>query len=121
MTAVPERPGPENQPAANDRFKKSFESHLWGSIILSTLSHLAVFGLWPDMVAEDISPIAPALKSIELPPKETELQESSGHERLDNAALAVADEYRFAPAMNRDRNVPVWIALPITFQVREQM
>ena len=44
--------------------------------------------------------------------------ESSGHQALDDAALAVADVYRFSPALNRDKRVPVWVSFGITFQVR---
>jgi protein TonB len=44
--------------------------------------------------------------------------ESSGHQALDDAALAVADVYRFSAALNRDKKVPVWVQFPITFQVR---
>ncbi len=46
------------------------------------------------------------------------VSESSGHVALDEAALEVADVFRFTPALNRDRIVQVWIQLPITFQVR---
>ena len=46
------------------------------------------------------------------------LNRSSGQEALDQAALNVASIYRFSPAMNRDERVPVWVSLPITFQVR---
>lgn len=46
------------------------------------------------------------------------VQESSGHAALDEAALAVAELYRFSPALNRDRSVAVWVAFPITFRVR---
>jgi protein TonB len=46
------------------------------------------------------------------------IQESSGHRQLDEAALAVASLYRFSPALNRDRKVPVWVLLPIEFHVR---
>ena len=44
------------------------------------------------------------------------IDQTSGHEALDQAALAVASVYRFAPAMNRDQPVPVWVSFPITFQ-----
>ncbi|HEY8468492.1 MAG TPA: TonB family protein [Longimicrobiales bacterium] len=47
-----------------------------------------------------------------------QVKESSGHTALDDAALKVADIMRFSPALNRDRKVPVWVALPITFTVR---
>ncbi len=46
------------------------------------------------------------------------LNESSGHKELDDAALRVAAAIRFTPAMNREKVVPVWIALPITFTTR---
>ena len=46
------------------------------------------------------------------------IHESSGHQALDDAALAVADVYRFSAALNRDKKVPVWVQFPITFQVR---
>ncbi len=45
------------------------------------------------------------------------VSESSGHNPLDEAALNVADIFRFTPALNRDERVPVWIQLPLTFQV----
>jgi TonB family protein len=48
----------------------------------------------------------------------TRLDQSSGHEALDAAALAVAARMRFSPALNRDEPVPVWVAFPITYQVR---
>ncbi|MEX2467171.1 MAG: M56 family metallopeptidase [Gemmatimonadota bacterium] len=47
---------------------------------------------------------------------EVRLDQSSGHEALDEAALAVAAVYRFAPALNREEPVPVWVSFPITFQ-----
>ena len=46
------------------------------------------------------------------------IHETSGFDQLDAAALAVADVYRFSPALNRDKVVPVWVSLPIEFQVR---
>ncbi len=46
------------------------------------------------------------------------IDQSSGHQALDDAALAVASVYRFSPALNRDKRVPVWVSFPITFQVR---
>jgi protein TonB len=50
--------------------------------------------------------------------QDTRIQESSGHAQLDEAALRVADIMEFTPALNRDKKVPVWVAFPITFQVR---
>jgi len=46
------------------------------------------------------------------------LDESSGNQALDDAAMNVAGAYRFAPARNGDTPVPVWVSFPITFQVR---
>lgn len=46
------------------------------------------------------------------------IDESSGYEALDEAALSVARAYRFSPALNRDRRVSVWVSFPITFQLR---
>jgi len=50
--------------------------------------------------------------------QDTRIDQSSGHQALDEAALKVADIYRFSPALNRDKKVPVWVSFPITFQVR---
>jgi len=46
------------------------------------------------------------------------IQQSSGHQHLDEAALAVAGLYRFSPALNRDKKVPVWVLFPIEFRAR---
>jgi protein TonB len=45
------------------------------------------------------------------------VDKSSGHQDLDDAALKVAAVMRFSPALNRDKKVPVWVSLPITFEV----
>lgn len=50
--------------------------------------------------------------------QDTRIDQSSGHAQLDEAALKVADMMRFTAALNRDKKVPVWVAFPITFQVR---
>jgi protein TonB len=46
------------------------------------------------------------------------IDQSSGHQALDDAALKISAIYRFSPALNRDKKVPVWVSFPITFQVR---
>lgn len=47
------------------------------------------------------------------------VQNSSGYPQLDAAAERVMRETaEFSPALNRDQRVPVWIALPVTFQVQ---
>ena len=48
----------------------------------------------------------------------TQVNESSGHKALDDAAIQVANIIQFTPALNRDKRVPVWISLPITFTTR---
>jgi protein TonB len=50
--------------------------------------------------------------------QKTQLNESSGHQALDDAALEVAKKIQFTAAENRGKAVPVWISLPITFSVR---
>lgn len=50
--------------------------------------------------------------------QDTRIEQSSGHAQIDDAALRVAAEMEFSPALNRDQPVPVWVAFPITFQVR---
>lgn len=47
-----------------------------------------------------------------------EIDGSSGYPALDEAALSVAEVYRFSPALNRDQRVPVWVSFPIIFRVR---
>jgi TonB family protein len=46
----------------------------------------------------------------------TILNESSGNEALDEAALSVARVFRFSPALNRDERVAVWVSIPVAFQ-----
>lgn len=48
----------------------------------------------------------------------TQVHTSSGHERLDNAALRVAHLYEFAPALRRDKAIAVWVSLDVTFRPR---
>lgn len=50
--------------------------------------------------------------------EELRIQESSGSEALDEAAIRVAATIRFTSALNRETPVPVWVAFPITFQAR---
>ena len=50
----------------------------------------------------------------------TQIHTSSGYKALDDAALKVSHLYEFSPAINRDRPVPVWVSLDITFRTRQQ-
>ena len=47
--------------------------------------------------------------------RDTRIDQSSGHEALDLAAIRVARVMRFSPAMNGEVPVPVWVSIPITF------
>ncbi|MFV2006741.1 MAG: TonB family protein [Longimicrobiales bacterium] len=210
----------------NDRFKRSFGSWFWGSMIAATVIHFAVFQFWPTLTAEDVSFSSDELETIELPPeikippppkriarpavpvvatadieeditiapttfednpvedlppppserendissapvftpmtvrpeiknrgeviramereypailrdagiggrvavwffidedgtvRDTRISQTSGHAGLDDAAIKVADVYRFTPALNRDKKVQVWVQFTITFEVR---
>jgi protein TonB len=50
--------------------------------------------------------------------QDRQIDQTSGHQALDDAAMAVSEIYQFSPALNRDKKVPVWVSFPITFQVR---
>jgi TonB family protein len=50
--------------------------------------------------------------------EEVQLAQSSGYEPLDEAGLRVATRIRLSPALNRDVTVPVWVQLPLEFEVR---
>ena len=211
----------------NDRFKRSFGSWFWGSMITATVFHFMLFQFFPTRTAADVSFTAEELEMIELPPEieippppeaisrpatpvmaltdideditiapptfadnpvddlpppptndgavdlssnpvftpmtvspeilnrsevqaalireyptilrdsgiggqvvvwffistqglvlDRRVSQSSGQLPLDEAALRVADVFRFSPALNREDIVEVWIQLPITFQVQ---
>ena len=53
-------------------------------------------------------------------PESATVATGSGYARLDAAALQLADQMRFRPAMNRDIRVPVTVSIPIEFRVRRQ-
>lgn len=44
------------------------------------------------------------------------LRETSGHRSLDEAGLSLAHLFKFSPAMNLDKPVPVWIYMPVKFE-----
>lgn len=222
----PETMAATNFETANDRFKESFSSWFWGSIIAATVVHFMVFQFWPTLTAADGGFTSDELETIELPPEieippppeqiarpatpvvatadideditiapttfdenpvedlppppsdgvtdisanpvmtpmtvrpeirnraevvkamereyprilrdagiggevvvwffisetgqvlDQRVASSSGHIQLDEAALKVAQVYRFTPALNRDQTVKVWVRFGITFQVR---
>ena len=226
--AIPAEAAATNLESENDRFKRSFGSWFWGSMIAATVLHFMLFQFWPTQTAAELSFTAEELKLIELPPEieippppeaisrpatpvmavteiddditiapttfadnpvdvlppppihegdadlsaapvftpttvapeirnrreveaallreypvllrnagiggqvvvwffiseegtvlDRRVSQSSGQRLLDDAALQVADVFRFTPALNRERIVQVWIEVPITFQVQE--
>jgi bla regulator protein blaR1 len=46
------------------------------------------------------------------------VEQSSGHQALDQAAVRVARQFLFSPALNRGEPVPVWVQIPIRFETR---
>jgi protein TonB len=48
----------------------------------------------------------------------TQLSKPSGYPALDEAALNVAKEMKFSPALNRDKKVQVWVEIPVVFTAR---
>ena len=224
--AIPAEATADRLETENDRFKRSFGSWFWGSMIAATVFHFMLFQFWPTQTAEDVSFTAEELEMIELPPEieippppeaisrpatpvmataniddditiapttfadnpiedlpppptddgasdisaapvftpmtvrpeirnrsavqqalmreyppllrdagiggtvvvwffiteegivqDKRVSQSSGQVQFDEAALKVADVFRFSPALNRDQRVQVWIEVPITFQV----
>ncbi len=49
---------------------------------------------------------------------EIEVKRSSGHEELDRSALATVKQWKFIPARKGDTPVPVWVNIPVAFQLR---
>ncbi len=72
--AIPAQPGNDHPQTRNDRFKDSFGSWLWGSMIAATVLHFMLFQFWPTLTAKDVSftaeelALAELLPEIEIPP-----------------------------------------------------
>ena len=49
--------------------------------------------------------------------EDVQINNSSGHPALDQAAIRVGQTMQFSAAMNRDKPVSVWVSIPITFSV----
>ena len=65
--AIPGRVESDHSETRNDRFKKSFESWLWCSMIAATVAHFMLFQFWPTRVVADVSFTAEELEIIEIP------------------------------------------------------
>ena len=66
---IPVKAASEIPETQNERFKKSFGSLLWGSMIAATLIHFVLFQFWPTLTVEDVSFTVEDLRIIELPPE----------------------------------------------------
>jgi protein TonB len=51
-------------------------------------------------------------------PGEVQLRTSSGHARLDDAAVATVRQWKFVPARRGDTPVGAWVLVPISFTLR---
>ncbi len=51
--------------------------------------------------------------------EKTQVQKSSGYDAMDQAAVRVARNMEFKPAINKDKPIGVWVSRNITFQVRQ--
>ncbi len=49
---------------------------------------------------------------------QVELKKSSGHEILDRSALAAVKQWKFIPAKEGGESIPVWVNIPVTFQLQ---
>ena len=47
-----------------------------------------------------------------------QISKTSGYPALDEAAIQVAQQMRFSPALNRDKKVQVWVEIPIVFTAK---
>jgi protein TonB len=48
---------------------------------------------------------------------ETRLRRSSGHPRLDEAALDAVRRWRYVPARRGDEPIPFWYVQPVDFRL----
>lgn len=53
----------------NDRFKRSFGSKFWGSMIAATVIHFLVLAYFPDLRPADLNFTMDEIEAIELPPE----------------------------------------------------
>jgi protein TonB len=47
-----------------------------------------------------------------------EVKKSSGYEILDHSALTAVKQWKFIPAKKEGNAVPLWVNIPIRFQLR---
>ncbi len=54
---------------ANDRFKRSFGSWFWGSMIAAVIIHFVVIAFWPTLEASDVQFTMDEIEMLEIPPE----------------------------------------------------
>ena len=67
--AIPVPPDTWSPETRNDRFKKSFSSRLWSSMIAAAVLHFVLFQFWPIQTAEGFSVESTEITTVELPPE----------------------------------------------------
>ena len=67
--AIPAESMAINLETENDRFKRSFGSWFWGSMIAATVLHFMLFQFWPTQTAANVSFTAEELEMIDLLPE----------------------------------------------------
>ncbi len=108
--ALPARAQIDSSETENDRFKRSFGSWLWGSMIAATVFHFVLFQFWPTLTVKDVSFTAKELKIIELPP---EIEIPPPPEAISRpatpviATVEIDDDITIAPTTFKDNPVEV--------------
>jgi len=49
--------------------------------------------------------------------EQVEVRQSSGHARLDQAALTTVKRWRFTPARRGEERLAAWVLVPLSFQL----
>lgn len=106
--AIPAEAVTDKLETENDRFKRSFGSWFWGSMIAATVVHFTLFQFWPTLTAEDVSFTAEELEMIELPP---EIEIPPPPEAISRpatpvmATAAIDDDITIAPTTFQDNPI----------------
>ena len=66
--AIAPSPKDDTSETQNEQFKQSFDSWLWGSMIVATVLHFMLFQFWPTQTVEDVSFTPEELRIIDIPP-----------------------------------------------------
>ncbi len=108
--ALPSTAQIDSSETRNDRFKRSFESWLWGSMIAATVFHFMLFQFWPTLTVKETSFTVEELKIIELPPEIEIPPPPEAISRPATPVIATAkidDDITIAPTTFKDNPVEV--------------